>query len=239
MNKLEATLDALPDLLFEVGLDGRYYDIHSPQNELLYRPPAEMIGKNIYDILPAEPAEIVMSAVREAHEKGRSFGKQYRLAVPAGAHWFEISVSRIVSASENPRFIFLARDITERKSVEEALRRSETRYRSLFENAPIGIFYSTVGGKEISVNTEYARILGYSSPEELIRIINQSTTTQMIFDHPEERAYLVDVALKSIGNWARAEQRYKRKDGSHVLGSLVFRALPEENGVLEGFLEDI
>jgi PAS domain S-box-containing protein len=239
MGRLEATLDAMPDLLFEVGLDGYYYDVHAPQTELLVKPASDMVGKNIYDLLPPEPAGIVMSAVEEAHEKGRSFGKQYRLAVPAGERWFEISVSRIVSASDEPRFIFLARDITVRKHAEEALRESEARYRSLFQNAPVGIFYSTVDGKEISVNAEYARIMGYASPEELLHIVNQFTTAQVIFDHPEERAYLIDAALKKVGNWVRTEQRYKRKDGTHILTYLVFRALPEDPGVLEGFVEDI
>jgi len=238
-HRLEATLDALPDLQFELGLDGRYYGIHSPQDELLYRPAEELIGRDIHDILPAQAAESVMGALKEACETGRSFGRQYELNLPMGVRWFEISVARIASEADQPHFIFLARDITERRRAEEALREREARYRSLFENAPVGIFYSTVEGKELSVNAEYARLFGYSSPEELLHIVNESTAAQVIFDRPEERARLVDDALKSVGTWIRTEQAYRRKNGTHVLTNLAYRALPENPSVLEGFVEDI
>jgi len=82
-DKLEATLDALPDVLFEVGLDGRIFDFHSPHADLLYQSSVEVVGKGISDFHPADNSATFMSAVREAHEKGYSSGKQFKMAVPA------------------------------------------------------------------------------------------------------------------------------------------------------------
>ena len=114
--KLEATLDALPEQLFEVGLDGICYDVHSPRHDLLNVSPAsDIIGRNLFDILPRDIADIIMSAVNEAHEKGYSTGKQYKLTVPAGNLWFEISVSRKGDATGEHHFIILRRDITDSK----------------------------------------------------------------------------------------------------------------------------
>ena len=134
-DQLAATLDALPDLLFEVGLDGLVYDFHSPRTELLYRSVVDTIGKKVHDILPANIAEVVMSAIKDAHEKGSSSGKQFELKVPKGTLWFEISVSRKASAPDDPHFIVLSRDISERKHVEDALRESQNRYQLVFENS--------------------------------------------------------------------------------------------------------
>ena len=118
-SNLAATLDALPDLLFELGLDGRYYDYHSSRPELLAAPPEALIGKTVHDILPPEAADVVMLALREADETGHSHGRQIELQVPQGKLWFELSIARKpVAAGLAPRFIVLLRDITVRKRAE-------------------------------------------------------------------------------------------------------------------------
>ncbi len=122
-NKLQATLDAVPDLLFEVGLDGRIYNYHSPRTDLLAAPADVFLGKKFSDVLPPSVAEVCMSALRDAHKSGVSTGKHYELPLPQGKFWFELSVSRKhVNPGQEPRFIFLARDITERKTAEQQLR---------------------------------------------------------------------------------------------------------------------
>ncbi len=59
-------------------------------------------------------------------------------------------------------------DITERKRMEAALRESEERYRSIFENAVEGIFQTTLDGKYVAVNPALARMYGYDSPDDMI-----------------------------------------------------------------------
>ncbi|CAA2109149.1 EAL domain-containing protein [Variovorax paradoxus] len=118
--QLQATLDALPDLLLEVGLDGRCHGFHSPRAPF---PGAEIgigaedpVGRTLSDLLPAEAAAEVMSALHEAHITGSSSGRQFERR---GAHdkaWFEISVSRkSVDGEVDARFIVILRNITESK----------------------------------------------------------------------------------------------------------------------------
>lgn len=121
IDTLEATMAALPDILFEMGPDGLIHDFHSPRTELLYRPAAEIIGKHVAEIHPPGVAAVIMASIGEAEEKGFSTGKQFELAVPAGSRWFELSVSRKPGPEREPRFIVLKRDITGRKRAEEAL----------------------------------------------------------------------------------------------------------------------
>jgi two-component system sensor histidine kinase/response regulator len=121
-NQLQATLDAIPDLMFEVDIEGRYHDYHSPRTELLAAPPEQLLGRTVDQVLPAEAAEVCHDALSEAAEKGHSAGRQLALPLPQGLHWFELSVARKQVADGLPaRFIVLSRDITERKEIEQAL----------------------------------------------------------------------------------------------------------------------
>jgi diguanylate cyclase (GGDEF)-like protein/PAS domain S-box-containing protein len=121
-SQLQATLDAIPDLLFELDLNGRYYAYHSPRTDLLAAPVEDLLGKTISDVLPPDAAEIVFSALQEAQEEGFSSGKQLELELSHGTFWFELSVSRKpVDSLPDPHFIVLARDITERKASEQRI----------------------------------------------------------------------------------------------------------------------
>ncbi len=120
--QMKATLDAIPDIMFELGLDGRYYAVHTTDEELLAASPSELIGKTVAQVLPPHSAAIVMAALQEAHEKGSSRGRQFELITPQAELWFELSVAKKLSTDvQNPRFIVLSRNITERKLAEEEI----------------------------------------------------------------------------------------------------------------------
>ena len=126
-DRLEATFEALPDVMFEVGPDGRYYDYHSSAAGLPQKRADEVIGRTIGEVMPSDVAKIGMDAIGEADEKGYSRGRQFSLESPEGVRWYEISVSKKTGAGRDPRFIFISRDITERKDAALALEESEHR----------------------------------------------------------------------------------------------------------------
>ena len=122
-NQLQATLDAIPDFMFEVGLDGHYYSCHASNAELLAAPIDTLLASKVSEVLPADAADVCMLALQEANENGHSHGRQYKLSLPQGVRWFELSVAcKKVVAEVKPRFVALSRDITERKTAEETIR---------------------------------------------------------------------------------------------------------------------
>ena len=117
--------------------------------------------------------------------------------------------------------------------------RLKEKYQNIFDNAPLGIIQSTLDGKIIDANPALARIFGYESPEEMIYIVNQTSVAEAMFVNPAARADLTVKAAMSPGRWFTGEALYRRKDSSIINGRIAFRIVPGEDGIIEGFVEDI
>jgi PAS domain S-box-containing protein len=136
--RLQATMEALPDLLFEVSSDGRIYEFSASNLDELYIPPDQFLGKRIPEIVPPEAAEVIMSAITEAARTGKHLGADYYLDYPDGRRWYELSIAaKGDPGADNARFIVLARDITESKKNIDALRRSEEHLRETLKEKEV------------------------------------------------------------------------------------------------------
>jgi PAS domain S-box-containing protein len=213
-NQLQATLDAIPDLLFEVDAEGCYYNYHAPHSGLLITSHELFLGKKLTDILPPDAADICLSALKEAQQQGWSIGKQFKLTQPEGEFWFELSVSvKYMQSTKEPHFIVLSRDITERKYIKETLKASEEQFRNLFTQAPLGIaVIDSLTGHIYNANQKYADIAGLTTQD-------LPCVTWMQMTHPEDvQADLDNMALMNAGktNGFSMEKRYLRTDGTIV-----------------------
>lgn len=118
-NNLAATLEALPDLLFELDENGTYLDAHAHSPDKMVVPPSRFLGKRVADVVPAKEAAVVMACLQEAKAKGSAYGQQVQLTIRGQPLWFELSAARKTTAPGEPlRFVMLARDVTERKASE-------------------------------------------------------------------------------------------------------------------------
>jgi PAS domain S-box-containing protein len=81
--------------------------------------------------------------------------------------WFEIKAKMFSDDKGNQKYLFISRNITERRQTELALMESEEKYRNLYENSPNGVFLTNKNGLILDMNTSAERILGYSKNELL------------------------------------------------------------------------
>ncbi len=128
-------------------------------------------------------------------------------------------------------------DITERKRVEEALRESEERFRTLFENSTIGIYRTTPEGRILLANPAVVRMLGHSSFEELER--RNLEAEGFAPDFPRSRFHLL---IEKEGEVRGLEWAWKRADGKLMYVRESAKAIRDAGGqtlYYEGTVEDI
>jgi two-component system, cell cycle sensor histidine kinase and response regulator CckA len=123
------------------------------------------------------------------------------------------------------------------KRHEEALRRSESRYRSLVESAVYGICRTTLDGKFLDVNPALVSMLGYERPEQVLVL----DPRKEVFVYPEEQVRLARECGRR-GRLDNFEIKWKRKDGSAITVRLSGRAVTapgEPQEILELIAEDV
>jgi PAS domain-containing protein len=132
---MEAVIDAIPDLMFEVDIEGRIYNYHARTDDLLAL--AEMfLGKNCRNIASRKRPIFVWQQYRKPQKF--SSGTHYKLDLPQGQLWFELSIAPMERSEEHDlHYICLSRDVTAVKLADEIVHRR--RYRGLLNNLDAAI----------------------------------------------------------------------------------------------------
>ncbi|MBD3383077.1 MAG: PAS domain S-box protein [candidate division Zixibacteria bacterium] len=137
-NRLRAAFSALPDYYFVFDENGYYMDYLAKHDEYVAKTPdGSVIGNRLHDTVGDGLAEKSVAKMREAIETGQPQYLEYYLDFPDGRHWYEGCAAKIdTKPEERKRVVWVAREITDKKRIEEEIKQSELHYRGLIENIP-------------------------------------------------------------------------------------------------------
>jgi diguanylate cyclase (GGDEF)-like protein/PAS domain S-box-containing protein len=133
-------------------------------------------------------------------------------------------------------YMYFLADLTELKLTQDELRKTEQRYRSMYENAVQGMFQSRLSGEFMRVNPSFASILGYSTPDEVLALREESNK---LYFNDEDRQRIIRTVQKK-GAVVNHELQLKRKDGKSVWILANIRLIKDDRGgeILEGIMVD-
>ena len=215
-------LELAPDGFFVAELDGRFTDVNQAACRMLGYAREELIGKTILDLIPPEDAPR-LAAVKAA------------LLVPGEvnrAEWIQrrkdgSSVPVEVSSNILPdgRWQAFARDITERKRMEDALKASATQFRTLAEAVPQIVWITRPDGWNTYFNQQWVAYTGLSLEESYGHGWNKPF-------HPDDRQRAWDAwqkAVRTDGVYS-LECRLRRADGTYRWWLIRGVSLHDESG---------
>ena len=114
-NRLQATLDAVPDLILEVDAQGRYRSVHTRDTGQMMLSPDVLLGRTDEELMPPEIVALNRQAMDEARIKGRSGPHPFDIDTPRGRRRYALTVATRAAdkPGEAPGYVFISRDITQ------------------------------------------------------------------------------------------------------------------------------
>lgn len=222
------------DLLCIANTDGYFLRLNAAAETILGYTHDELMARPFFDFIHPDDLLRTQEAVsiQLLQHKVIHFENRYRCK-DGTYHWLDwtsVPVGNLIYAA--------ARDITDRKQSEEALRESEARFRATFEQATVGVAHVSTEGRFLRINPKFCDIVGYS-PAELLEFTDRDIT------HSDD----LDADAKQINRLLRGEirtyvleKRYVRKDGGLVWARLTASLVRKESGEpdwLVTIIEDI
>ena len=215
-------VEASPELIAEADEQGHFVTANPAMARALDTTPEDLVGRQASELMPEKVYRRRMARARDAiendtivededEEGGRYYHNIYiPLGMPDGGRHIQL----------------IARDITQRKKTEQALRESEAKFRSIFTHAPIGIALVDLEGRPVLNNPAFRNMLGYGE-EELASLSFPE------FTHPDDvdkDMELYEEVQEGTREGYTMEKRYIAKDGSVVWANLTVSIIRDESG---------
>jgi PAS domain S-box-containing protein len=205
------------DIVYTLDLEGNLTSLNKAGERVTGYVRAEMLGKPISRIIAPEYLESMLEMMSRKMSGEAITTYELELVAQDGRRLtLEVSSRLIYEQGQAVGVQGIARDITERKQAEEALRQSEERFAKAFESSPLALTITSLRtGRLLEVNETFTRLSGYTREEA----VGHTTLELGLWARPSDRdAQLAMIAER--GHVRNLEYRFRMKEGIELVGLL-------------------
>jgi len=196
----EVVLEQMTEGIFEISANGKIVYANRAASFLTALPEEDLLGLRFLELFAEKDRQRIKELLEGADDEPRGLSEDN----PASVNEYQVTLDVLPIPGGDGKAVVILNNVSERKKAEKALKKSEERYRVLFENANDAIFI-VQGGVVKFPNRKTVEIVGYSE-EELAKVPFAD------FIHPEDR----DMVL---------ERHKSRLEGAHLPSTYSFRVL--------------
>jgi PAS domain S-box-containing protein len=211
---LRLIVDTIPALVAIMTAGGELELVNHRVLEYFGRTLEELKHWGTSDAIHPDDLPGAVAAWKQAVETGTPYDFEHRLRRADGTHrWFQARCHPLRDGEGRViNWYNLLTDIDDRKRAEEALRKSEERWRAVFENSAIGVALTDQSGRFLATNSAFQKMLGYTE-EEIGTLTFLELTHE---DYREANWQLVTELFEGKRRQFQIEKQYRRKDGSFI-----------------------
>jgi PAS domain S-box-containing protein len=210
-HRLMTLVGCIRGIVLEFDGEARYLNAWADDARLLALPTDQLVGKTINEVLGEHVGDPFTDMVRRVHTTGTVEHLEYPLDLDGGRRWFLADIKRVSAPDTGMTVVFFARDITERRATEEALARSEERYRLAARATNDVLWDWDLASDTVTWNAAIQVALGYEHSSE-----HGAWWKDTI--HPDDRAMVLGRLEQALASGASAwSDRYRRRrsDGTY------------------------
>jgi two-component system NarL family sensor kinase len=197
------------DVIYTVAPDSAITSLNPIFETFTGWPCEEWIGKSFVSLIHPDDLPSAMESFRRSLQGEAVSPYEHRVLTKSGEYLTaEILAAPLLQDGQVVGVSGIARDITERKRTEEALRASEEKYRTLFEQSRDAIFISR-NAKVVNVNQAALDLFGYAREEAI------GLDVEKVYANPADRGKFRE-AIEKYGSVKDFELRLMRKDGTPI-----------------------
>ncbi len=251
--KLQATFDAIPDLVWLKDAQGIYLDCNPMIERLFGTKKAAILGKTAYDFVGPEQVDSFREHDRQAIAAGQASVNEEWLTFAADGRRGLFEITRTPMRDGDGQLVGvlgIAHDITESKRAQDEILRlnasleervqqrtkeleeSEQRFRSIFEYSKVGMSVADADIGYLEVNPAFVEMTGYSE-EELLRLSFREITHP---DDVESSTAMGKTLLTGASDHFQVEKKYIRKDGSTLWADVTVSPRRDAAGKFVSFI---
>ncbi len=222
-NRMNATLRAIPDLIFIMRDDGTYLEYYANNEEELILSPSNIVGSNITDTFPEEAARFHLNKFRECLQRKELINYNYSIPINGSELFFEARISPVDANS----VLVLARNITSEREQEVQLKRLSL----AVKQSPVITVITDLKANIEYVNPAFEKITGYTLAEVLgknVRVLQSGETPRVIY---EELWQTIRAGRSWYGEW-----KNKKKSGEKYWEDVIITPITDDNGQVVNYL---